>query len=442
MDNHQHSAIAQSPSPGARRTLGLLTANIHLGAARTLWLGVADAAAKHGLNFFCFPGGVLHVMEHHEAQRNVIYDLIDPAQLDGLITWASVLGERLAPAEVTDFHRRFRTLPLISLAQIIEGAPTLSIDSYHGMRAAIVHLIEVHGLRRLAFIRGPANHFFAQERYRAYTDVLQEYGLPLRPELVTPPLQWAAGAEAVHSLLDEASLRPGVDFQAIVAVSDLLLLDAMKALQLRGIQIPRDVSLVGFNDSLEGQLTTPPLTSVALPLYEQGTRAVEAMADLLAGQPVPDHVVLQSRLIVRQSCGCPAGAVVQAAANIPHTDAVLPQPLHPALRAELLSDLAGIENAAGTLTQQAGRLFDVFLADRADRVDRAAKHRQRFLSELAGVLEEAARNGRDVAAWQDAISVLRRRLLPYLSQPERSGVEDLFNQARVLIGEAAQRTQA
>lgn len=91
----------------------------------------------------------------------------------------------------------------------------------------------------------------------------------------------------------------------------------MKALQLRGIRIPHDVAVVGFNDSLEGQLTTPPLTSVALPFYEQGTRAVEAIADLLAGRPVPDQVVLQSRLMVRQSCGCPAGAVVQAAADVP-----------------------------------------------------------------------------------------------------------------------------
>lgn len=429
-------------SSSRRRTLGLLTANIHLGAARTLWLGVADAAAKHDQNLFCFPGGVLRVTEHHEAQRNVIYDLIDPAQLDGLITWASTLGGQLSPADVMDFHRRFRSLPVISLAQIIEGAPTLSIDSYHGMRAAIVHLIEVHGLRKLAFIRGPVNHFFAQERYRAYTDVLQEYGLPYVPELVTRPLQWDAGAEAVQILLDGANLRPGVDFQAIVSVSDLLLLEAMKALQLRGIQVPRDVAVVGFNDSLEGQLTTPPLTSVSMPFYEQGSRAVDAVIDRLANQPVPDQVVLHSRLIVRQSCGCPATAVVQAAANVASADAVAPQTLQPALRAELLSDLAGIENAAGTLTQQAGRLFDVFLADRTDRSDRGSEHQPRFLTELAGLLAEAARNGRDVAAWQDAISVLRRRLLPYLSQSERCEVEDLFNQARVLIGEAAQRTQA
>lgn len=436
MDEHDHPPSTRSSSPHWRRALGFLTANIHLGAARTLWLGVADAAARHGMNFFCFPGGVLHVAEHHEAQRNAIYDLIDPTQLAALITWASALGGQLSPTAVMDFHRRFGAVPLISLAQIIEGAPTLSIDSYHGMRAAIIHLIEVHGLRRLAFIRGPANHFFAQERYRAYTSVLQEYGLPFAPELVTRPLQWDAGAEAARILLDEVGLRPGVDFQAIVAVSDLLLLEAMKALQLRGIRIPQDVAVVGFNDSLEGQLTTPPLTSVALPFYEQGTRAVEAIADLLAGRPVPDQVVLQSRLMVRQSCGCPAGAVVQAAADVPPPTAAPPRPLHPALRAELLSDLAGIENAAGTLTQQAGRLFDVFLAERADQ------HHARFLSELAGVLEEAARNGRDVAAWQDAISVLRRRLLPYLSEPERAAVEDLFNQARVLIGEAAQRTQA
>lgn len=419
-----------------RATIGFLTANIHIGAGRTVWPGLVDAAEKRGMNLICFPGGGLHVSEGFEAQRNVIYDLVDAAWLDGLVSWSSTISVKLNPVEVVEFHQRFRPLPMVSLAQIIEGVPTLSIDSYHGMRAAIIHLIEVHGYRRLAFIRGPASHFYAQERYRAYTDVLQEYRIPFVPELVTRPLQWDAGVEAVQILLDETHLRPGIDFQAIVAVSDLLLLGAMKALQARGIQIPRDVAVVGFNDSMEGRLVTPPLTSVTMPFYEQGARAVEELAAQLAGKAVPTQVVLQSKLVVRQSCGCPSEAVVQAAADAVQASDVDLDLVYPALRAAFLADLTTIGNAADTFAQQAGKLFDAFQADWVGGVH------SRFLSELANVLEEAAQGGSDIDAWQDILSALRRRLLPHLAQSERNQAEDLFGQARIVIGEAAQRAQA
>jgi signal transduction histidine kinase/DNA-binding LacI/PurR family transcriptional regulator/AraC-like DNA-binding protein len=420
-----------------RPTIGFLTANIHIGAGRTVWPGIVDAAERHGLNLICFPGGGLHVSEGFEAQRNVIYDLVDAAWLDGLVSWSSTISVKLDPIETAEFHQRFRPRPMVSLAQIIEGVPALSIDSYHGMRAAISHLIEAHGYRRLAFIRGPASHFYAQERYRAYLDVLQEYDIPFVPELVTRPLHWDAGVEAVQILLDEMHLRPGVDFQAVVAVSDLLLLGAMKAWQTRGIQIPQDIAIVGFNDSIEGRLATPPLTSVTMPFYEQGMRAVEELALQLTGEEVPAQVVLQSRLIVRQSCGCPSEAVVQAAAGAVEPSGVDLNLIYPALRAAFLSDLTALDDAAVNVAQAAGQLFDAFQTDRGER-----EPRSRFLAELNSILETAAQPGGDVTIWQDIVSALRRRLLPHLFEAERHRAEDLFGQARVVIGEAAQRAQA
>ena len=90
-----------------------------------------------------------------------------------------------------------------------------------------------------------------------------------------------------------------------------------------------------------------------------------------------------------------------------------------------------------SISQSAGKLFDAFQADRVDEEPRG-----RFLAELEIVLEEAAQQGDDVAVWQDIVSALRRRLLPHLAEAERSRAEDLFGQARVVIGEAAQRAQA
>ncbi|HSD82845.1 MAG TPA: ATP-binding protein, partial [Anaerolineae bacterium] len=366
----------------------------------------------------------------------VIYDLIDPQRLDGLITWSSAIGGALAPTEVAEFHQRYQPLPMISLAQIVAGVPTLAIDSYTGMREAVVHLIEVHGLRQLAFMRGPANHFFAQERYRAYTDVLDEYEIPFVPELVTRPLSWELGAEAAYQLLDEAQLRPGLDFDAVVAVSDLMALSAMRVFQARGIQIPQNVAFVGFNDSLEGRLFTPPLTSVVMPFYEQSVRAVVELSARLAGAHIPDRVMLPSKLIVRQSCGCPSEAVRQAALDQLTTRREDFAQAGAALKTEFLAHLAVSDYVLRALAPRAEKLFDALQADLLEDAQ------PRFLSELAAVLEEAARHGTDVADWQDTVSLLRRCVLPCLNAEQRAQAEDLFGQARVLIGEAAQRTQA
>ena len=125
--------------------------------------------------------------------------------------------------------------------------------------------------------------------------------------------------KGVQLLLDERKLRPGVDFDAIVTASDLLALGALDELQKRGIRVPEEVALVGFNDRVDSKFTSPPLTSVRLPFYKQGHRAVELLLALLAGEQIPDRVILPSRLKVRQSCGCLPPAVTQAAAGVLHT---------------------------------------------------------------------------------------------------------------------------
>lgn len=138
----------------------------------------------------------------------------------------------------------------------MEGCPTVSIDSCAGMRALVIHMIDVHNCRRLVFIRGPENHHYAQERYHAYLDVLQERGIPFDAMLVTRPVNWKARAKATQILLDERELRPRIDFDAVVAASDRLAYSALQTLQARGIRVPGDVAAVGFNDSRESRLTT------------------------------------------------------------------------------------------------------------------------------------------------------------------------------------------
>src|SRR5512147_2703333 len=175
------------PKPPAadRATLGFLLASLHTGASLVIWPSLLDAAKRHDINLICFPGGRLHATDSFEIQRNAIFDLASSKCLDGLITWSSSLGGYLGPAEIRAFHQRYQPLPMVSLAQFMEGMPTVSVDSYLGMRALLTHLIEEHGFRKLAFMRGPEEHYYAQERFRAYLDCILTFHLPLVPELIT-----------------------------------------------------------------------------------------------------------------------------------------------------------------------------------------------------------------------------------------------------------------
>ncbi len=427
----------------SRPTIGFLSANIHVGASRALWRGVLDAAATGNTNLICFPGGRLHANELFEAERNNLYDLVDPAYLDGLISWTSALAGIAPPDEIITFHQRYQPLPTVSLASPLGHGHLVSIDGYQGMRALIFHLVDAHAYGRIALIRGPASHPYAQERYHAFLDALKEKGLTPDPALISPPVNWEQGAEAMRALLDERKLQPGVDFQAVVAASDLLAIGALSLMTDRGIRVPTDVAVAGFNDIEEGRLVRPPLTSVSLPFYDQGRRAVEILLTTLAGEVTPTHLKLDSQLLVRQSCGCPSWSVKLAAAepslNTPY-DGKTGQKR---AQEQLVEQIARVISNRGVAATWAKQLLDTFSAEISGR-DRQTSPNQpggQFQTTLNGMLQHGVLDGDETAAWQAAISVLRRELLPTLAPAMQVRAEDLFGQARVVIGEAVQRAQ-
>ena len=442
-----HKPSPVSPGSKERPTLGFLLASLNTGVTRVLWLGLLDAAKQLDVNLISFPGGRLKASNAFESQRNQIFDLASDEYLDGLITWASSLGGVLGPSETNAFHQRYQGLPMVSLAQFMEGLPAVAQDSYRGMRALLTHLIKEHGFERLAFIRGPEEHYLAQERYRAYLDTLQTYNMPLVPELVTRPLRWESGAEAVQILLDERGLKPGVDFQAVVAVSDMLALWALKSLQARGFNVPGDVAVTGFNNSIEERLSTPPLTTVDLPFYDQGAKSVELLLAQLRGETVPALITLPSRLVVRQSCGCPSAAVALAAYQ-PQENAGVRASLAERLRNAPERELCLVEmlQAAGGIPPENARAWMLALLDGfAASVDNPAsifQRNNRFLQALDDVLGSAIQAHLDVLAWNDVLSALRRWSLPGLSAEVCAALEALFGQARVVVSEAEKSAQA
>jgi PAS domain S-box-containing protein len=417
-----------------RPTIGLLMTGFAREFHRAAWSGIADATLEQGVNLICFDGGILRTPEGFDAQGNVLYDLVSAERIDGLIVWTSILDWAVEPEEMEAFCKRYHPLPTVSVGRMVEGIPSVLVDNYQGMREEVSHLVEVHGYRRVVFLRGPKGSEEEELRYRAYADVLAEHGITLDPTLVTPYSGWERvdGHSMIRLLLDERK----VDFEAIVAANDSLALGALEELQARGIRAPQEMAVAGFDDVEETRATVLSLTTVRQPLDEVGRQAVESVLAMIHGEQVPEQVTVPLQLIVRRSCGCQSPVVTEAAAGLNRRSASS-KSWAAALTAGRASVLSDMVQAAGTHPgdvvppDEAERILDSFIAEMKGQSPGT------FLAEWEDVLRRVAMAGGNVSVWEGVLSALRRRALPYLEGELLSQAEDLWQQSRVLVEETA-----
>ena len=229
---------------GGRRTVGLLVDGLKDSYQNMLFAGVADAAIEQGVNLLCFAGGAIDSPQHVANSRNMIYDFVGAHNVDGIVLLSATLGNHIDSTELALYCERFAQLPVVSIAVPLSGMPTVGDDA-EGMRDAVRHLIDVHGHRRIAFVRGP-------EGTRTPTSALRRTARSCSNEgsCSTPP--WSRqetssprpGPQAVRSMLDERHAT----FEALVAANDSMALGAIEALRQRGIKVPQTIAVIGFDD--------------------------------------------------------------------------------------------------------------------------------------------------------------------------------------------------
>jgi Transcriptional regulators len=282
-----------------RPIVGLLTASTVEPWAARQWQGVVEAARELDVELISYIGGVLRSPRYDE-QANVMYELAAAARLDGLIVWSTAIGWLISKPEMATFLARFKDVPMVSMEMRFPGIPSVLMDDYGGMRSVIDHLIEDHGRRRIAFLRGPSTHEGFEERYRAYLDSVAAHSLPLDPRLVGQVVDSVEGGEALAAMLDAAPSLP----DALVGADDNLVLSASNELKARGIRIPEDIALAGFDNLPECLAVSPTLSSAAPPFFAMGRRALEIVVDRIEGRAVPESELLPVSMARRRSCGC------------------------------------------------------------------------------------------------------------------------------------------
>jgi signal transduction histidine kinase/DNA-binding LacI/PurR family transcriptional regulator len=403
-----------------------------LGLYAEQWLGGVDAAGAHGCDLICFfgrsPGE-----QGFWKQANAIYDLVTEQTLDGLVVWATALGYHFEPERMTLFCRRFNRLPMVTVEQVVDDAPAVLMAEREGMAEAVSHLIEVHGHRRIAFVRGVLTHTGAQRRYQGYLDALARHGIPVRPELVSAPLAYPeAVAGPVAGLLRSAP-RP----EAIVTAHDDFAMVILSTLRAAGVRTPEDIAVVGFDDRvdllLSGALDSPgapddlyldvgppgsglnalALTTVRAPFQEMGRLAVAAALGLIRGEKIPQVIEIPTELVIRRTCGCQPDAPVDSPAGH-HLDR---------LRAALPDRSTQLPG------DWAQRLSDAFLAGIRDGSDRD------FRAVLDQLVPLSVWSGERVEHWWRVLAMLRQ--LAHDAAPGRA--EELLQYAKTLLTGTTER---
>jgi DNA-binding LacI/PurR family transcriptional regulator len=296
--------LAYTPNSAARRlasnqanTIGLVLPEISGIFFPPMLRGIERCVNHHGYDLLIYSAGRIdHAGSPYRRP-------LGEHNTDGLLVFTGSLGD----PELSWFHHRgFPVVLLHRSAPPGLEIPVVRFENQASAAALVDHLIEAHGCRRIAFLRGPEGNEDSREREMGYQDALARHGLESDPNLVeTGGFDTQGGLRAAALLVDR-----GARFDAIFCGDDEAAAGALFTLNQREIRVPEEVRVVGFDDNFLAPLLPVPLTTVHASSEQAGYQAASQLIRLIqTGQADALTTVLPTQLVIRRSCGCNAGYV-------------------------------------------------------------------------------------------------------------------------------------
>ena len=300
-------SVARAPQPTllrSHRVIGLT--NSHLaggdfaGPGETMLheiLGGAETAAQErGYLVYTWHNSGLFLDERGEAFFTAV---------DGVV----MTGGVVSPEIIEIIHGN--SLPITIVGGHFPGLPIPSVsgDCYRGTYLATQHLFGL-GHKRIALVNGPTETYTSRERRAGYLEALFDAGLTIDPALI----RWRDGIDGFGPAAGRASTNELLDLEdpptAIVYASDNLAVGGQGVCQQRGLHVPNDISIIGFDDNPVAQAISPRLTTIRVNRVDWGARAIGRLIDSLEGRPLQsERLLLPVELIERDSTGAAPAAV-------------------------------------------------------------------------------------------------------------------------------------
>ncbi|MGE5558104.1 MAG: LacI family DNA-binding transcriptional regulator [Bacillota bacterium] len=280
--------LAQGLKGRPQKILGVLVADLSNPFFAAVVNGIAHTAGKEGYQI------IVASSEENPAREKQAITAFAAKRIDGMI-FTPASGRSISwLAKVSD------GMPYMAVARIIKDQQYNYVISndFQGALSAVNHLIE-KGHRRILFLNGPNDNYSSIKRLAGYRRALEQAGIPADPGSVihlNPTLESAKAATG-------KIMAAGTRFTAIFCFNDYMAFGVLQVLQEKGLKVPGDMSVAGYDNINFSRATCPPLTTVDAAMTNLGRRAAEALIKRIETRRDMEPVVLEPRLIVRASTG-------------------------------------------------------------------------------------------------------------------------------------------
>jgi len=293
---------AQSLASGRSHMLGLVVSDITNPFFPELIKGFEDVALHSGYDVF------VASTNYDPARTALCVKRMIERKIDGV----AIMTSEVDPSLPDIFAKRKVPLVFLDVGEVARGVNNVKVDYAHGIAQAVEHLRALgHG--RIAFISGPLRLESVRERRDAFLKRLTEPRGGARPEPLVEEgnHRVEGGFKAMLRVLDRAPRTT-----AVIGSNDLTAIGAMRAIRKRGLHVPEDISVVGFDDIQMAQFTEPPLTTVKLVRTEVARLACEALLHSIQNPGAGVELHVSTSLVVRASTG-PARIDLPDSAEVP-----------------------------------------------------------------------------------------------------------------------------
>jgi len=253
----------------------------------------------YGFDLFTAFGAYGENYMHAEGERNII-------NLPYMEDYAGVI---LVPDTfaVSEMEKQLDILllakmqgPVVSIRQEKDCFYNIQIDNRAAMSMIVEHFVKKHGLKKICFMKGRNDLKDAQERYLGYLDVMNRYGIEVTEHMVFQGDYWRnKGPQAVKWFMEDEE-KP----EAIVCANDFMAISVIQELVSKGIKVPQDIAVSGFDDLEESRYIDPSLYTAHMPCGAMAREAVRLIDRVLKGEKCDQITFLPIELRERGSCGC------------------------------------------------------------------------------------------------------------------------------------------
>ena len=292
------------------RKIAVFTSHVYEQMSAMMQKGLIDAARKYGVKliFFASFGDSYSARNYGEFSRYdegdcVSFDIPDLDDFDGVIkisTYFSQIIKDHLKKLLSEYDK-----PIINIGGKDEDQFNVRCDDIATFSKVVEHVVECHGCKDIFHLAGEKTKNFTQERLDAFKTVLESHGIPFEEEKNYYGTLWFdCGEDALDYILKVYENRDRRLPEAVVCDNDYSAVGLINACKERGIRVPEDLIITGFDGVAESVSGFPTITTARQPFYDMGYTAITTMLKMTEGEKFPEDIKIVGDILINQSCGC------------------------------------------------------------------------------------------------------------------------------------------